>query len=118
VWQNLHYNFFLENGFLLGCNHSLANSLLHHELKCFGWIDLWWWWFGVVWVILISLMRMDWCGYNLVSNPFAGTPFVGAGISRGGSIATVPTIICTNGSNLCPPLKKEPLLQIVFGVVA
>ena len=63
---------FLGNWFLLGCNHSLANSLLHYELKCLGWIGVWWWWFGVVWVILISLMRMDWCGYNLVSNPFSG----------------------------------------------
>jgi len=26
----------------------------------------------VVWVILVSLMRMDWCGYNLVLCPFAG----------------------------------------------
>ena len=26
----------------------------------------------MVLVILISLMRMDWCGYSLVSNPFAG----------------------------------------------
>ena len=26
----------------------------------------------MVWVILISLMRMDWCGYSLVSNPFTG----------------------------------------------
>ena len=34
---------FLGNGFLLGCNYSLANSLLHHEIKCLGWIELWWW---------------------------------------------------------------------------
>ena len=57
---------------LLDCNHSLANSLLHHELKYLGWIGLWWWWFGVVWVILISLMRMGWCRFSLVFNPFAG----------------------------------------------
>ena len=25
-----------------------------------------------MWVILISLMRMGWCGFSLVSNPFAG----------------------------------------------
>ena len=48
----------------------MANSLLHHELKYLGWIELWWWWFGVVWVVLIFLMKMDWCEYNLVSNPF------------------------------------------------
>ena len=64
--------FFKKNGFLLDCNHSLANSLLYHEQKYLGWIGLWWWWFGVVWVILISLMRMDWCGFSLVFNPFAG----------------------------------------------
>ena len=61
-----------RNGFLLDCNHSLANSLLHYELKCLSWIGLWWWWFRVVWIILIFLMRTDWCEYSLVSNSFAG----------------------------------------------
>ena len=26
----------------------------------------------MVWVILISLMRIDWCGYSLILSPFAG----------------------------------------------
>ena len=69
VLQNLHYKFFLGNRFLLDCNHSLANSLLHHELKCLDWIGLWWWWFQVTWVILISLIRMDWCGYSFFFQP-------------------------------------------------
>ena len=55
----------------MGYNHSLTNILLHHELKCLGWIGLWWWWFGMVWVILVSLMRIDWCVYSLILNPFA-----------------------------------------------
>ena len=75
MWQNLHYNLFFGKCFLLGCNHSLANSLLHHELKCLDWVGLWWWWFGVVWIILIFIMRIDWCGYSLVSNPFAARWF-------------------------------------------
>ena len=29
-------------------------------------------WSGVEWLILISLMRMDWGGYSLVLSPFAG----------------------------------------------
>ena len=36
VWQDLHYKIFLGNKFLLGCNHSLANSLLYYGLKCLG----------------------------------------------------------------------------------
>ena len=39
---------------------------LYYELKCLGWVGVWWWWFGVEWLILISLMRMDWSGYSLV----------------------------------------------------
>ena len=67
-----------RNGFLLDCNHSLANSLLHYELKYLSWIGLWWWWFRVVWIILIFLMRTDWCRYNLVSNSFAGWGLLGS----------------------------------------
>ena len=72
MWQNLYYKLFLRNGFLLDCNYSLANNLLHYELKYLGWIGLWQWWFGVVWIILVSFMRMDWCGYGLILCPFAG----------------------------------------------
>ena len=72
VWQNLHYKFFLGNEFLLGCNYSLADSLLYYELKYLGWVSVRWWWFEVEWLILISLMRMDWSGYSLVLSPFAG----------------------------------------------
>ena len=54
----------------MGCNYSLANSLLYYELKCLGWVGVWW--FEMVWVVLIFLIRMDWFGYSLVSNPFAG----------------------------------------------
>ena len=63
---------FLGNWLLLGCNHSLTNSLLHYELKCLDWISVCWLWFGVVWVILIFLMRMNWCGYSLVLNHLQG----------------------------------------------
>ena len=57
---------------LIGLNCSLASSLLHYELKCLGWVGVWWWRFGVEWVILIFLMTIDWCGYSLVCTPFAG----------------------------------------------
>ena len=56
---------FLGNEFLLSCNYSLPNSLLYHELKCLDWIGLWWWWFGVVWIILISLIIMNCYVYSL-----------------------------------------------------
>ena len=37
-----------------------------------------WWWFGMEWVHIIFLMRMGWCRYNLVSNPFAAWGLLGS----------------------------------------
>ena len=59
MWQNLRYNFFWKNRFLLRCNNSLTNNLLYYKLKCVSWICVWLWWFRVEWVILICLMRMN-----------------------------------------------------------
>jgi len=36
------------------------------------WVGVWRWRFGLEWVILISLMRMDCCGYSSVLSPLAG----------------------------------------------
>ena len=62
--------YFLGNEFLLGCNHSLENSLLHYELECLGQVGVRWWWFRVEWEILISFIKMNWCRYSLVYNSF------------------------------------------------
>jgi len=60
----MHRHNSLGNGFLLVCNYSLANSLLRYKLKCLDWVGVWRWRFGLEWAILISLMRMDCCGYS------------------------------------------------------
>ena len=71
MWQNLkqcgktYTIIFFGNEILLG-NYSLANNLLHYEMKCLCCVGVWRWWFVAKWVILISLMRMDWCGYSLL----------------------------------------------------
>ena len=58
----MHRHNSFGNGFLLGllvCNHSLANSLLHYELKCLDWVGVRRWMFQLEWVIFIFLMRMN-----------------------------------------------------------
>ena len=97
---------FLGNEFLLGCNHNLANSLLNHELKCLGWIGLWWWWFGMVWVILISLIKMNWCGFSLISNPFAG-PNVGSYLGR-------LEILCYGPAHRCVRLLMPAIFSFLY----
>ncbi|KAG2612402.1 hypothetical protein PVAP13_4KG279900 [Panicum virgatum] len=58
---DLHYKFFLENGFLLDCNHSLTNGLLHYELKYLEWVGVWWWQFEVEWLpALAHLGEREW----------------------------------------------------------
>ena len=41
--------YFLKNELLLCHNYSLANSLLHYDLKSLDWVGVWWWWFEVEW---------------------------------------------------------------------